>query len=205
MQAWLLYRLRFSIAPDLAEAWAGFGGLAAQLNHLAIVMNISIADSAAVALSYGRLVRGFLAERARSRHEMTLGDSFFSDFLSVENPDTKLRATAANPRSAPQPQPKNVTKEQPNAKKKNDRSNATQNRYQRPSRRSVEKSANRPRPHSRSKRKARTPPRRASPKRKATKSRRYPISVRGGGNVTDVSLNSAQAQTSLELFSCFIA
>ena len=73
MQAWLLYRMRFLIAADLAGAWAGFGGLAAQLNHLAIVMNISITDSVSIALPYGRLVRDFLAERARPRHEMTLG------------------------------------------------------------------------------------------------------------------------------------
>ena len=64
MQAWLLYQLRFLIAADVSGAWAGFGGLSDQLNHLAIVMNISITDSADVALSYDRLVREFLAERA---------------------------------------------------------------------------------------------------------------------------------------------
>ena len=48
MQAWLLYQMRFLIAADLAGAWLGFGGLASQLNHLSIVMNISIVDSASV-------------------------------------------------------------------------------------------------------------------------------------------------------------
>ena len=57
--------MRFLIAADGAGAWSGMGGLAAQLNLLAIGMNISITDSAAVAMSYGRLVREFLADRAR--------------------------------------------------------------------------------------------------------------------------------------------
>ena len=102
MQAWLLYQIRFLIAADLAGAWSSFGGLAAQLNHLAIVMNISIVESASVALSYDRLVREFLAGRARSRHEIA-GPSFFGDFLSVENPASKLKAVAGNPRAASAP------------------------------------------------------------------------------------------------------
>ena len=52
MQAWLLYQLRFLIAADLACAWTGFGGLAAQLNHLSIVMNISITYSDATTKEY---------------------------------------------------------------------------------------------------------------------------------------------------------
>ena len=44
MQTWLLYQLRYLIVADLAGASAGFGGLAPQLNHPSIVMNISIAD-----------------------------------------------------------------------------------------------------------------------------------------------------------------
>ena len=106
MQAWLLYQLRFLVAADLAGAWSAFGGLAAQLNHLSIVMNMSIVDSATVALAYDRLVREFLAERARSRHELN-GPSFFSDFLSVENPALKLKALAEHPRGggAPRDQP----------------------------------------------------------------------------------------------------
>ena len=86
MQAWLLYQMRFLIAADLACAWSGFCGLAAQLNRLAIVMNISLTDSAAVAMPYGRLVREFLAGRARSRHGNTIGGNFRGDVLSVWNP-----------------------------------------------------------------------------------------------------------------------
>ena len=102
MQAWLLYQLRFIVAADLAGAWSAFGGMAAQLNHLSIVINMSVVDSATVALAYDRLVREFLAERARSRHELN-GPSFFSDFLSVENPALKLKALAENPRGGGAP------------------------------------------------------------------------------------------------------
>ena len=96
-QAWLLYRLRFVIAADLAGAWSAFGGMAAQLNHLSIIMNISITDSAAIALSYDRLVREFLAEKDRSRQEVN-STTYFADFLSVGNPALKIRAMAEHPR-----------------------------------------------------------------------------------------------------------
>ena len=95
-QVWLLYQMRFLIAPDLAGDWAAFGGISAQLNHLDILMNISITDSASVALPYGRLARGFLSERERSRREVS-GVNSFGDCLSVENPDLELRAAAEHP------------------------------------------------------------------------------------------------------------
>ena len=163
-QAWLIYQLRFLIAADLAGAWLGFGGLAAQLNHLAIVMNISIVDSASVALSYDRLVREFLAERARSRREIT-GDTFFSDFLSVENPASKLRDTAEHPRdvAAPKGAPKEVAKEkkfpetaQPRSKPRS-RSRSHQRSDRKPGRRSLSR---------RRGRRGRSPGRKDSPKKK---------------------------------------
>ena len=160
MQAWLQYQLRFWIAADLAEAWAGFGGLSAQLNLLDIVMNISITDSAAVALSYGHLVREFLAERARSRYEMTLGGSFFIDFLTVGNPATKLRATAVNPRAAPNLNPKTLRRNNRRSRRKT--TDPTPLKIDIRGRENVPW-RNRPRaPRSRSKRKARTSPRLAS-------------------------------------------
>ena len=78
-------------------------------------MNISIVDSASVALSYDRLVREFLAERARSRHEIA-GPNFFGEFLSVGNPALKLRALAEHPRATAPPKD-NLTKEQLKQKK----------------------------------------------------------------------------------------
>ena len=97
-QPWPLYQLGNLIAADLAGAWPGFGGLASELNHLSIAMNISIAESASAALPYGRLIREFLGERARSRREIT-GPNFPGGFLSVWNPALKLRALAKHPRA----------------------------------------------------------------------------------------------------------
>ena len=102
IQAWLLYQLRFLVAADLAGAWSGFGGSAAQLSHLAIVMDISIVERASVALSYDRLSREFLAERDRPRREIA-GPAFFSDFFTVGNPALMLKALAENPRAAQTP------------------------------------------------------------------------------------------------------
>ena len=95
-QAWLLYNLRFVIAADLAGDWSAFGGIAAQLNHLSIIMHIPTTDSAAIALSYDRMAREFLAEKARSRQKVDIA-AFSTDFLSVGNPALKLRAIAEHP------------------------------------------------------------------------------------------------------------
>ena len=63
-------------------------------------MNISITDSASIALPYGRSVKDFLAERARPRHEAMLGETFFGDYFPVGNPATEIRAAAERPRAA---------------------------------------------------------------------------------------------------------
>ena len=102
MQAWLRYQMRFLIAADLGGGWSAFGGIAAQLDHLSIVMNISITDSAAIALSYGRLAREFLAGKALSRQDVDSA-KFRGDFLDVGNPALKLRASAEHPRPANAP------------------------------------------------------------------------------------------------------
>ena len=146
MQAWLLYHLRFFISDALAGAWAAFGGLDAQLNRLAISMDVSITDSAAMALSYDRLVRGFLGERDRSRRETTTGGNCPIDFLPVENPAMKLRATAEHPSAAV---PTQVTTKESTARqtmKDTVRNTAPKNRSRiRPRPRSVKKSAKRSR------------------------------------------------------------
>ena len=54
--------------------------MAAQLYHLSIVVNISTADSDAIALPYDRMAGKFLAEKARSRREIN-SSAFFSGFF----------------------------------------------------------------------------------------------------------------------------
>ena len=91
-------------------------------------MSISIADSADVALSYGRTVREFLVERARSRHGNSIGVNFPSDFLSVENQAMELRALAKHPRAvvpAKVPVKEPATRLTKKEKKKRKKLNAT--------------------------------------------------------------------------------
>ena len=142
-------------------------------------MSLSITDSAAVALSYGRLAREFLAERGRPRRENSIGVNFFSDSLSVENPAMKLRALAERPRAVvpakvPVKEPvTRLTKKEKEKEKENERNTASQQRSAKRSRpRSVKKSADRSRARARSKRRARTPYRRKPPMEKAMKQKR---------------------------------
>ena len=47
-----LYRMRFIVAVDLSDAWADFGGIGSQINHLANVTALSITDHGGIALTY---------------------------------------------------------------------------------------------------------------------------------------------------------
>ena len=67
IQSFDLYQIRFLFAADLCKAFDSFGGLAPQLAHLSIVLNLSITDSVGVALAYRRVVSTRLQEKARQR------------------------------------------------------------------------------------------------------------------------------------------
>ena len=62
LNAWLLYQLRFIFSADLCGAWACFGGVAAQLNHLSVVLHIATVDAIGVALTYDQLLKAHLEE-----------------------------------------------------------------------------------------------------------------------------------------------
>ena len=62
LNAWLLYQLRFIFAADVCGAWACFGGVAAQLNHLSVVLHIATVDAIGVALTYDQLLKAHLEE-----------------------------------------------------------------------------------------------------------------------------------------------
>ena len=47
---WVLYRLRLMIAADLRAAWLPFGGLAAHLGNISIILQSVTTESIAVAL-----------------------------------------------------------------------------------------------------------------------------------------------------------
>ena len=114
-QSWALYHMRVSTSADLAGAWRTFGGLSAQLNQPPVGLNIATTDAIAIALAYDRMVREFLAERARSRSETTIGESYFYDSLSAGNTALEIRSTDGDPRfdTKTKPGPKQKPKKEP--------------------------------------------------------------------------------------------
>ena len=48
---WFPCNLRYILAGDLAGAWSPFGGMAARLNHVGIVLDLAVTEHAGVALS----------------------------------------------------------------------------------------------------------------------------------------------------------
>ena len=67
IQRFLLYQLRFLLAADLCSAWAGFGGLGAQLCHLSIALNIAVIETVGLALTYHAILSSRMSEKARQR------------------------------------------------------------------------------------------------------------------------------------------
>ena len=63
--------MRFILAGDLADAWADFGGLAGQLNQLAIVIEMSITDHAGIAITYDQRIRKGIRKIASKRSSNT--------------------------------------------------------------------------------------------------------------------------------------
>ena len=67
----VLYRLRFILAGDLADAWNDVGGITAKINHLAVALGISIADHAGVAAMYDYRIRRPIQKLAKNRPTRT--------------------------------------------------------------------------------------------------------------------------------------
>ena len=87
LQAWLLHTFRFIISADICGAWASFGGLAAQISGMAVVLAIAVTDTAQIAIEYDRRLRNYAAELARERREGVN----FAELISTENELTKRR------------------------------------------------------------------------------------------------------------------
>ena len=89
-QAYLFYQIRFILAGHLCAAWGHFGGLSAQMNAIAITLNLSVIENSGVAISYDMLMRKHIAQLARQRHT----DVDFASLLSKENEDIKKQVLA---------------------------------------------------------------------------------------------------------------
>ena len=67
----VLYRLRFLLAGDLAGAWADYGGTVAQINHLAVVLDLSITDHPGIAVTYDHRMHRKVHRIAKTRSTRT--------------------------------------------------------------------------------------------------------------------------------------
>ena len=63
----ILCRMRFIPAWDLADAWADYGGLVPQINQLAVVLDLSITDRPCIAVTYDYRMRRAIQKIAKSR------------------------------------------------------------------------------------------------------------------------------------------
>ena len=85
MQQYLLYKWRFVLAADMCRAWERFGGIASQINNIAIIANISVIDNVYVAIKYDEALSARLAAFARERTP----DINYASLLSVEDFELK--------------------------------------------------------------------------------------------------------------------
>ena len=85
IQQYLLYRLRFVFAADLAGSFTPFGGAVAQFNNIGLLLSNAIIDSPAMAISYDQHLHNKLAALARER---TPGIDYFN-MLSEEQFEIK--------------------------------------------------------------------------------------------------------------------
>ena len=84
----VIYGLRCVLARDLAGAWGDYGGIVAQINHLAVALYLSITDHPGIAVTYDRRARRMIRKISKTRSAKT--DYF--EWLS--NPNKDVRADA---------------------------------------------------------------------------------------------------------------
>ena len=84
-QAYTLYLLRFIFSAHMVSAWDHFGGISAQLNSLAVLLNLSIVENSGVAIAYDIALRKHCATLARQRRS----DIDFRRLLSEECQEVK--------------------------------------------------------------------------------------------------------------------
>ena len=83
---WFLYNVRYILAGDLDVAWAPFGGLSAQFNHVGIVLDLAVTEHAGVALSYDLQVGNLAKKMAETDREKNKVEGLLSDInQTIEN------------------------------------------------------------------------------------------------------------------------
>ena len=84
LNAWRLYQMRRVLASDICGAGSAFGGLAAQLNHLSIVLHLATTETIGASLSYDSLMETHIEELARARSNGEAGSTDFHELLPNE-------------------------------------------------------------------------------------------------------------------------
>ena len=64
---YMLYRVRFVLSDDLAEAWGDFGGSMALTNLIALVTDMGITDLPGISITYDRRARHQVQKLAQKR------------------------------------------------------------------------------------------------------------------------------------------
>ena len=97
---WLHHQYRFVIAAEMCHAWAPFGGIAAQMNHIAVLLSLATLESAGFAIRYHDLLVSTLADYARARFAFD-----YHTALSEVHEDTRRMVTREGPTASNNPPP----------------------------------------------------------------------------------------------------
>ena len=83
-QMWLRHHFRFLFTADLCHAWDPFGGLAAQLSQVAVILSLASTENCSYAMIYHKELVRFLADSARARIPLD-----FRNYLSEVKEDIR--------------------------------------------------------------------------------------------------------------------
>ena len=101
LQMRLHRHVRFIITAEMCSLWTPFGGIAAHLNHVAVLLSLSTLESAGFAIRYRELLIRNIADNARAR----ISCDYFATLSKVRE-DTRRAITTDGARSPNQPLPK---------------------------------------------------------------------------------------------------
>ena len=94
----LRHHMRFVVTADLCHAWDSFGGMAAQLPQITLLLSLAATENFARAMLYRKEIVRFLSESARAR--ITLN---FRSYLSEVKGDILKMAPGEIPARSNQP------------------------------------------------------------------------------------------------------
>ena len=106
-QMWLHHHLRFIATADLRHAWQPFGGIAAQLSQLAVLLALAPTETCSFAMQYRAELPRYLADAARARLDID-----YASYLSILKDEIYKRVPIehraamgrmASPHNAPPP------------------------------------------------------------------------------------------------------